>query len=390
MVKPFSELVVLELAGSVAGGFAGKLFADYGATVLIVEPAGGSPQRAVGERWQGMGTLFAYLNTGKRSVALDVTTATGKGLLRRLVDRADVVIESASPDPLRPVTAEIEGERLVRLYISPFGLTGPYAGYRSTPFTDYAIAGQMFLNGEPDREPIQGACRQTEYQAGAYGFIGAMAALWERERSGRGQTVDVSHMEGMASLHQWTTVRYTHGGFIQRRVGNRYDTTHPITIYPCKDGHVAVSAPRDDQLERFLAGAGLSHLVEDPRFANGVARLQHAGEFDEQLLPWLMEHTVDEIVSLGQALRVPVGPVPGLLGLLEDPHLAARDFWCTLGDDTAIRYPGPPFRMSGHHWALGSPPMLGDHTRSVLADIDMAQVDALRQARIIVEADGRG
>jgi crotonobetainyl-CoA:carnitine CoA-transferase CaiB-like acyl-CoA transferase len=387
MTRRFSELVVVELAGSVAGNFAGKLFSDYGATVLKVEPPGGDPQRAVGERWQGTGTLFAYLNTGKKSVALDLVTATGRGLLGRLLGRADLVIESSSPEPLVPVTAEVEDERLVRLYISPFGLTGPFAGYRSTPFTDYAIAGQMFLSGEPDREPIQGAGRQTEYQAGAYGFIGAMAALWERERGGRGQTVDVSHMEGMASLHQWTTVRYTHGGYIQQRVGNRYDTTHPITIYPCKDGYVGVSAPRDDQLERFLAGAGLSHLLEDPRFANGVARLQHADAFDEQLLPWLMQHTVEEIVTLGQELRVPVGPVPGMLELLEDRHLAARGFWRPLGDGTPLRYPGPPFRMSGHERALHPPPVTGDHTRWYLNEMGVEQIDALRQAGIVGEAD---
>jgi CoA:oxalate CoA-transferase len=411
MTRPFNELVIVELAGSVAGCYAGKLFADLGARVLKVEPAAGDPLRVEGEPLHGrMGTVFAALNTGKESVALDVHTATGRAILDRLLDRADLVIESASPGPLRPVTnptvssrrrasaetaanpggqerdTETSHPHLVKLYISPFGLTGPYAGYRSTSFTDYAIGGHMYLTGEPERAPLQGAGRQPEYQAGVYSFIGAMAALWAREETGQGQTVDVSHMEGMASLHQWTTVRYTHGGFVQRRIGNRYDSTHPITIYPCQDGHVGISAANDPQTERLLAVAGLSHLLDDPRFANGVARLQHADAFDAELMPWLMAHTAAEIVTIAQTARVPVGPVPAMLELLKDEHLAARDFWVTPEGPEELRYPGPPFRLSDHPWALRRAPEAGASTRAVLREAGVSGHDALRQAGITSEA----
>src|SRR5215204_4342213 len=245
-MKRFDELLVVELAGALAGSYAAKMFADLGARVIKIEPPAGDPQRVEGEPLRGMGTLFSAVNTSKESVALDVQTATGAALLARLLERTDLAIESSAPDPLRPLTDHSACPQLVKLFISPFGMSGPYAGYRSTAFTDYAIGGQMYLSGEADREPIQGAGRQPEYAAAVYGFIGAMAALWAREDSGRGQTVDIAHFEVMASLHQWTTVRYTHGGFIQRRIGNRYDTTHPITIYPCKDGHVAISAAAEE------------------------------------------------------------------------------------------------------------------------------------------------
>lgn len=383
-MKVFDQLVVVELAGSVAGSYAGKMFADLGARVVKVEPPAGDPQRAEGEPLDGMRTLFAAVNTGKQSVALDVDTTTGGSLFDRMLARSDLVIESSAPDRLRPVTSGPGHEHLVRLYISPFGLSGPYAGYRSTAFTDYAIGGHMYLNGEPDREPIQGAGRQAEYAAGVYGFIGAMTALWAREETGRGQTVDVSHMETMASLHQWTTVRYTHGGFIQRRTGNRYDTTHPITIYPCGDGHVAISPSAEAQGQRFLAITGLGHLADDPRFATGVARLNNADAFDELLMPWLMERSVAEIVELCQTARIPAGPVPGMTELLEDEHLAARGFWTRVAG-SPLCYPGPAFRMSGHAWQLRPAPCPGNHTNTLLAEIGGGHPDSPRQTHSVGE-----
>ncbi len=382
-MTPFQQLLVVELAGSVAGSYAGKLFAGLGARVIKVEPPAGDPLRAEGEPLAAGGTVFAAVNTGKQSVVLEVRTATGAALLDRLLARADLVIESAAPGPLRPLTRDREHPRLVKLYLSPFGLTGPYAGFRSTALTDYAMGGQLYLNGEPDREPLQGAGRQPEYAAAVYGFIGAMVALLAREQTGRGQTVDVSHMETMASLHQWTTVRWTHGRYIQKRIGNRYDTTHPITVYPCKDGHVAISASSEEQGQRFMAVSGLGHLLDDPRFATGVARLQNADAFDELLMPWLMERTAAEIVEICQTARVPAGPVPGMQELLEDDHLAARGFWQQPDGPNGPRYPGPPFRLSGHPWRLRPAPAMGADTGAVLAELGVTEREALRQAGII-------
>jgi crotonobetainyl-CoA:carnitine CoA-transferase CaiB-like acyl-CoA transferase len=381
---PFEQLTVIELAGSVAGAYAGKLFAGFGAMVLLIEPPEGAALRREGERVGAYGSVFAYLATAKRSIGLDVETATGRSLLTRLLKRADVVIESSSPEPLAPCTSAADDDRLVRLLISPFGLDGPYSGFRSTPFTDYAAGGQMFVTGEPDREPLQGAGRQPEYAAGTYGFIAAMAALGHREQSGAGQTIDVSHMEAMASMHQWTSTKFTHTGTIERRIGNRYSSAHPITIYPCKDGYVAISAASDVTTERLLAVMGRADLLDDPRFATGLDRLDNYADFDAEILPWLMAHTVEEIVRIGQEVRVPVGPVPGITALLGDEHLAFRRFWEPLAlDGGTLRYPGPPFRLSRHPWQLAPPPAPGADTLRLLADAGASHLDALRQAGVI-------
>ena len=222
-MQPFKELQVVEIAGSQAGALAGKLFADYGARVVKVEPPGGDPLRANGEPWGGMGSEFAFLNTSKRSVRLDLDSDAGLRRLAPLIERADVVIESNAPDPLQPRTASLGDERLVRVYVSPFGLGepggpgGPYARYRSNVFTDDAIGGHLWVGGDMDREPLQRRGLHTHMQAGLHAFAGAMAALLARERIGRGQAVDVSHQDGMASLHQHTTTMWTHGGHIIER-----------------------------------------------------------------------------------------------------------------------------------------------------------------------------
>ncbi|MGE0597966.1 MAG: CaiB/BaiF CoA transferase family protein [Dehalococcoidia bacterium] len=362
-MKPFEELTIIEIAGSVAGAYAGKLYSDYGAKVVKVEPLEGDPSRTAGPLLAGgMGTEFAYLNTGKSSLALDVRSSPGSDVLRRLCTGADVLVESFSPGPAEPLPDAItRHEELIRVRVSPFGLTGPYSRYRSTPFTDFAVSGHMYLTGEPDREPLQGAPNQTLYASGAHAFVGSLAALIARDENGAGQDVDVSHFEVMASLHQWTTVRYTHGGVIQRRVGNRYGSLHPSTIYRCKDGYVAFAAVGNESLSRFLAVVGMEYLLEDERFASGAARFTNADAFDAIIEPWMLEHSVAEVVELGQGVRAPVAPVNDMNDLLADAHLNYREFWAHPdGEEDSLRYPGPPFRMSGHPWALKHAPKLNE------------------------------
>ncbi len=373
-MKPFNELTVVEISGSVAGAYAGKLFADYGARVVTVEPPTGDPQRWTGPLSQGgMSTAFQYLNTGKSSLGLDASTRSGRDVLRRICSSADVVIESFSPGPPTPLTDDVTAHPLVvRVRISPFGLNGPYSAHRSTAFTDFAVSGHMYLTGEPGREPLQGAPGQSLYASGAHGYIGALTAVLARERTGRGQDVDVSHFEVMASLHQWTTVRYTHGGVIQTRVGNRYGSLHPSTIYQCKNGYVAFGAVGNEPLSRFLSLIGMEDLLQDEGFATGSARFANADAFDAIIGPWMLEHTVGEVVELGQSIRAAVAPVNEIRDLLADEHLNARRFWSRPafdGDDTS--YPGPPFRMSEHQWELKPAPDVGTgSSRWVLEGVD--------------------
>lgn len=352
MTRRFDQLRVLEIAGSHAGAFAAKMFADNGAEVVKVVPLDGDPllhdgeivpDHALGEG--EVGSIWAFTNTSKRIVESDVDGDE----VQRLVSAADVVIESSAPEPLVPLTAQQSSDRLVRLYLSPFGLRGPWAGRKSNVFTDDAAGGHLYLNGEPDREPFRRHGRHTEYQAGMYGFIGAMAALIARERTGCGQVVEVAHLEGMVSVHQHTTTMWTHAGHILKREGNTQPGMwHPAGVYECADGYVFLSHAIGAKLVPFLQAAGIEHILDDPRFATDISRGMHKQEFDAALRPWLMSHTVAEVCELGVVTFSPVGPVWDTHEFLADPHMRAREFFAPLdgerGDEVI---PRGPFRVRG-------------------------------------------
>ncbi len=347
-MKRFQDLRIVEIAGSAAGSYAAKLFADYGATVLRIEPPEGAPDLHEGEDWHGIGTTYAYLNTSKLRLPLNLHDEPARQQLNELLAAADVLIESSSPDPLTPITTQGAHQHLVRTQISPFGSFGPYSQFRSNGFTDDAIGGHLYVNGEPDREPIRRPGLHALYQAGVHAYIGTIAALWARDRTTKGQTVEVAHLDGLASLHQHTTTMWTQAGHIIRRVGNRQPGHwHPVGCYPCKDGYVHLALASGVKLADFLAAAGIGHLLDDPRFGDDHQRGAHKDEFDQALIPWLMQHTVDQIVEIGQSVFAPVGRVPTMLELLDDPHLAARDYWRTIEGESTLQLPRGPFHISG-------------------------------------------
>ena len=359
MTKPFAELRVVELAGSHAGAFAAKMFADYGARVVKVAPTDGDPLLHHGEVLPShafgnaeVGSIWAFCNTSKLVLEADHDSAE----VRELIANADVVIESAAPDPLTPITAELDAPRLVKVCISPFGRSGPWSERRSNVFSDDAASGHMYLNGEADRHPFRRHGRHTEYAAGMYGFIGAMAALVARESTGLGQTVEVSHLEAMVAMHQHTTTMWTHAGHILKREGNAQPGMwHPAGVYECADGFVFLGHATQAKLEPFLQAAGMGHLLEDERFATNESRGRHKRAFDAALRPWLIARTSQEICELGEATFSPMGPVWDTHEFLADPHMAAREFFVPLDEargDAVI--PRGPFRL-GADYAGGDP-----------------------------------
>ncbi|MDE2966845.1 MAG: CoA transferase [Chloroflexota bacterium] len=350
MSTPFGDLRIVELAGSHAGAFAAKMFADYGAQVVKIGPPGGDPLihhgEVLGSHSLGdaeVGSIWAFCNTSRVIFEAEASTAE----VQQLISSCDVVIESSAPDPLIPITSELEAPALVKVYVSPFGLTGPWSDRRSNVFTDDAASGHMYLNGEPDRHPFRRHGRHTEYAAGMYGFIGAMSALVARESTGRGQVVEVSHLAAMVAMHQHTTTMWTHAGHILRRDGNAQPGMwHPAGVYECADGFVFLGHATGTKLEPFLQAGGMGHLFDDPRFATNESRGRNKREFDAALRPWLMSHTAQELCDLGEATFSPMGPVWSTHEFLADPHMAARAFFVPLDEERGTEIiPRGPFRL---------------------------------------------
>ncbi|MCP4754143.1 MAG: CoA transferase [Proteobacteria bacterium] len=397
--KALEGIRVLDVSRGVSGSYCTKLMASFGAEVVKIEkPGNGDEARGTGpfkddRPHPETSALFLYLNTGKRSATLDLENEEGAAILRDLIEKADVLVENFRPSTkaklgLDDRALETVNPGLVTASITPFGQTGPYRDYGGGRLVENALSGYMYLNGDPEREPLAGGGEQPAYQGGLHAFVGIMAALFSRQLTGKGQTIDISTMECMASLHQFTLNRYEYSGMIQKRAGNRYMWGHPITVYPCKDGFVSISASTEEQTEMLLVLMEMSNLLEDPRFRTGAHRSAHADEFDEQVRPWFLERTREEIVTSCQAFRVPSACVNDVADLLENEQYQARGFWVELDHPEAgsSPYPGPPFRMSETPAEIERAPLLGEHNDLIYRkrlELSSEEIDRLKRKRII-------
>jgi formyl-CoA transferase len=370
---PLEGIEVLEVTDGVAGAWCGRLLALYGATVLKVEPPGGDPMRRVEPLLAAAtgptGVQFAYLDAGKQSVTLDIDSPQGFELFCRLAASADVVVDARCETTAPGLAAgydvlAVDNPGLIWAAISPFGRSGPYANYQSSPLVEWALSGQAYITGEPDREPLQAGGHQPEYQAGVHAAIAILSALYWRGRTGQGQFTEISALEGLAALHQWTTVDYTHLGVIKRREGQVHgEFTYPMGPMRCADGYVCPGTVTPAQWEGLCIAAGMPELIDDPRFVSGPDRVDNAVALQEALRPWLESRTGDEIQEACQELSVPCARLLDTLQILEDAQLAYRDYWA---GEAAIRYPLAPFRFEGLAMTAAPAPAAGSANAEVL------------------------
>ena len=379
MTAALHNIRVLDLSRYVAGAYCAKLLAAFGAEVIKVEPPGtGDPARAVGpflndQRNRETSALFLYLNTGKQGLTLNLKHPQGRDILKTLARHADVLVENFTPRVMPSLGLDYTvlravNPKLVMVSISSFGQNGPYRDYKANDMISYALGGYMYLNGHPQRPPLSGGGHQPAYQGGLHGYSGAMAALMARLRTGQGQHVDVSIQECMASIHQFTINGYVYVGRIQKRIGNRYQRAHPITIYPCKDGLVSLAVSTQEQYERFMALTGLTALLDDERFATPYACSEHVESFDGRLAPWLLAHGKRDIVYSCQENRVPASFVNDAAEVMDDPQYRFRGFWQELDHPAAGRqtYAGFPFHLTTTPPVLQRACLLGEHTEDIL------------------------
>jgi crotonobetainyl-CoA:carnitine CoA-transferase CaiB-like acyl-CoA transferase len=392
-----SDLRVIELAQGISGPYCGKLFADLGAEVIKIEPPEGDRSRRLGPFPEDLphaekSGRFLHLNTGKRSVTLDVSVTSGQVVLKKLLAEADVLIESDGPDRMAEwglAHADLAGQypNLVYVSVTPFGCTGPYRDYQANHLIAMAMSSIMYNTGDPEREPLATGGEAAEYIAGIHAWIGALAALAHRDRSGEGQHVDVSLVEAAACADEYNAAMYAYQGAIRRRYYSRHVFGYPMDIVPCRDGHIVLIPGAAGFPQRGLTAEGgvspMALLLGDPEldqhplFTSGQERMIRWREVDELLMSWLAEHPAREIVETAQALRMPFALVPSVKDLLDDPHLAARGFFTNVDHPATgtLPYPGPPFRMSETPPRIGRPPLLGEHTDALLGELGYSAGD---------------
>ncbi len=331
------DVRVLEIAGAVPGAYCARLFAVMGADVVLAEPPGGAPLRDRGPHFTApdgttRSALHEHLDAGKRSVTIDLDGPDGDAALAW----ADVVVTTVWA---RPQAAFALRERIRRLNprtslvaISGFGLTGPYAEWRTSDLVDWASGGYLFLNGEPDRPPLQGGGPWASIVIGATAAIGGAVAVLDATLTGEGQLVDVGGMEATAAGHQWALTQYTHTGVLKRRVGQAFEHFHPLGPHRCKDGWIVIAAPMAEQWNQTCITCEAWELMVDETLVAPAARADRAEEINAALDPWLSRHTCAEAVAALQANRVPAGKLNDLHEVLASEHLADRRAWTVRPD----------------------------------------------------------
>lgn len=384
-----TELRVLDLSRGPAGAYASKLLADYGADVIAVEPPDGSPLRRQGPFVDGKphretGALWLYLGTNKRSVTLDIETATGQAIFRRMAEEAAVIIEDFEPGHMEALGLGYETllrikRRLILVSITPFGQTGPRAGWKATNLTSFASGGQMSLTGDPDREPVVNGGQQAEYQAGLNAFAAAAVAAVNADTYEVPQHIDISMQECMAAslelyLPWWAYLKRD----ISRRKGNILSAM--VGMYPSKKGHIGLHImPRN--WPAFARTMGRPELADDPRFNTNFSRLQNNDEMEAMVYQWAAEQDAMEVYHRAGIERAPMAAVHSVGDLLESAQLRAREFFQEIEHPAAgaLTYPGPQFRMSEVEWKPGRAPLLGEHNVELYCgEMGMPREDLVR------------
>ncbi|MCC6238439.1 MAG: CoA transferase [Dehalococcoidia bacterium] len=377
MEGPLTGVRVLDLSEYIAGPYCTRLLAGFGAEVIKVERPGGDPIR----RWGAArgaddletGPFHLYVNQGKRSVVLDLETDEGREALWKLIDTADVLVESTRPGQLARLGLDFDSVArrkpdLLYLSVTWFGQNGPYSNYLAWEITTYALSGLMSITGEDHREPLKNGGYLGQYLTGHKAFVAAMIGLWERGTSGLGQQIDISMFECIASLLEHFDMQWIYGHTIPPRAGN--GARAAWGLYPAADGWVGVvSGPA-----RRWVNIGVlmeSEELRSDRYLAPGAQTELRDEIDALMLPWLVTHEKEDIYHRAQALGLPFGYAATPPDLFEVEQLEYRGFFERIDHPVAgsLRYPTVAAKFTDGLWSLGRAPLLGEHTAEVLASL---------------------
>ena len=403
--KPLEGIKVIELGQLIAGPFAGKMFAEFGAEVIKIEaPAvdgqpGGDPLRQWRKLHNGTSLWWYAQARNKKSVTINLRLAAGQEIVRKLARDADIVIENFRPGTMEKwglgydrLAAENPG--LIMLRLSGFGQTGPYRDQAGFGAIGESMGGLRYLTGYPDRPPVRSNLSIGDSLASLHGVIGAMMALHHRNMnggrvSGKGQVVDVALYEAVFSMLESTLPEFDMYGVVRERSGSNLSGIVPSNTYLTKDGqHVVIAANGDSIFKRLCAAMGRDDLGSDPALADNAGRAKRAGELDAVIGGWAAQHTAAALLGMLDEAQVPNGKIYSIADIARDPQYLAREMirQFTLKDGTPLKLPGIVPKLSATpgdvNW-VG--PELGAHTEEVLSahGYDAAAIAQLRQQQVI-------
>lgn len=386
-------LRVLDLANEF-GIYCGKLLAGMGAEVIKVEKPGGDSTRNIGpfhgdEPHPEKSLFFAYHNTGKKSITLNLEKKDGQEIFKKLVKTSDVVIETFRIGYMKRLGLDYDvlkgvNPQLIMTSITPFGQTGPHKDYlASSEIVPLAMGGLMFMNGEKSTPPIQAGNFLVGHVVSIYATVGALAAIHNRWFTGEGEHIDISMQECVASWLEGSYMLYQYPGHqIATRTGNEHPYVTPGKLYPCKDGYCSIGAPgRWNEVVVWLIDEGIDvGDLADPKYAgpDGERHLFNARPKVNQLMGELSKkYTKKELMLEGQKRGIPVTALEDAKNVyLEDQHLEVRGYFVEVEHPVIgkLKYPGPPFRMMESPWQVGGPaPLTGQHNEEVYGALGISK-----------------
>jgi formyl-CoA transferase len=392
-VLPLKGITVVSVEHAVAAPFATRQLADLGARVIKVErPGGGDFARHYDTAVHGLSSYFVWLNRSKESVTADLKTPEGRDILHRLCDRADVVVQNlavGAADRLGLSADELRAQdpRKVVLAITGWGSTGPWAQRKAYDLLVQCETGLVSLTGTPD-EPARAGVSVADIAGGMYGFSAVLAALYRREVTGEGASIEVSLFEALAEWMGQPAAFTAATGVQQPRVGLRHATIAPYGVFTAADGRpVLVSVQNADEWERFCVDfLGDVALVSDPRFATNPARVAHREQLEALIAKRFAELDQPTATALLDRIRVASAGVNTVEQLLSHPVLEARGRWRDVETPGgAARALLPPVDVAGVSPRMGPVPDVGEHTESVLGELGLSdgEIDDLRARGVV-------
>jgi crotonobetainyl-CoA:carnitine CoA-transferase CaiB-like acyl-CoA transferase len=387
MPGPVAGLRVLELARILAGPWAGQVLADLGADVIKVE------RRGTGDDTRGWGPPFveatdgghlgaAYFhatNRGKRSIELDFEREQDRRIVRKLAARSDVLIENFKVGGLAKFGLDYaslskENPRLIYCSVTGFGQTGPSAARAGYDLMAQGMGGIMDLTGTPDGEPQRAGVPVADIFTGIYSVIGILAALIERDRTGRGCLVDTALLDSQVGVLANQALNYLVSGKVPKRLGNAHPNIVPYQVFPVADGHIIIATGNDNQFAKLCAVLGEAQIAQEPRWLANSDRLANRDSLVARLSDLTRKWQRDELLAKLEAVQVPAGPINSLDHVFADPQVRHRGMRIDPPSAPAKggRIPGvrTPITLAGEPMAAERPsPQLGEHSAEILREI---------------------
>ena len=390
-------ITVLDLTRVVAGPYAGSILGDFGARVIKIEvPGRGDDARGYGPYRNGESVYYANLNHNKQGITLNLKTEEGKAIFRRLVSKADVVIENYRPGVMDKLGLGYEelkkiNPRLIYGAVSGFGSYGPYAMRPGYDIISQGMGGLMSVTGAEGGEPTRSGNAMGDILGGMNLVMGVLLALEARHRTGVGQRVDVSLVDSVVASLENAYVRYFESGKLPVRMGNAYASIAPYDTYHAKDGYVIIARGNQKLYEKFCNEVvEMPWMITDERFLTVPLRVKNNKAQKAEVEKWTMQHTVDEVVDIVLGKGIPAGPIYDVKQITENEHIAgAREMFIEVDHPVigSMKVNGNPIKLMDMMPRVNMPaPTLGQHNREIMGELlgmSEQEISALEEKQVI-------